>query len=244
MERDISLQAIVLQNRRTGESNRNLTLLSLENGVFEVTIYGARKSRAKVRVMQFMQATFYLYYYPKGKRYILKDIQPICDNDGINEDYGRVIAANVMCEFILKTGCEDMAYAFELLQDSLKIVALGSVPVDLVVIQFLLRMIRENGFFSSFNTCPVCDRHIKDDELLSFNPELSAPCCEQCGTMGVSMILPPGARKYLSLTIDMDLTQALSITLNPVTSGRIRGYMQRWAQHVIGRPLKSLESLV
>jgi DNA repair protein RecO (recombination protein O) len=244
VERNVTAQAIVLQNRKSGESNRNLTLLSKELGIFEVTCYGMRKPKAGIHVRQFMEGVFYLYYYQTRKRFVLKDFNPLKTNDGILLDYAHVVSADLLCEFVLKTGCDDMTYAYRLLSRSLELLCLGNIPEDLIVIQFLLRLIRENGFFSSFERCPVCDREIDAQEVMSFTSHLSAPCCEQCGDLGATMILPPGARRYLSLTMDMELDQALEVRLTVQTGARIRAYMQRWAMHVIGRPFRSLDAQV
>lgn len=242
MERNICTQAIVLKTRKVGENHRNLVLLSADYGIIEIRAFHARNSKRAPKAFQFQRANFFLYYNPIKDEYVLKDIQLIDDHQKLREDYNSIIEASIMSELILKTGCEDMERVYTLFSKCLNFFEDDSIENNLIVIQFILRIIKEHGLFDEGEHCPICNRKYNEKEILRFTTTLNSPCCENCANL-LDMILPPGARKYLNTTLSISLEQALSYKLNEITSKRIKGYMIRWGSHIIGQPLKSVALL-
>lgn len=242
MERNFCTQAIVVKTRKVGDNNKNLTLLSVDDGLIEVRSFNSRSSRKAPKAFQFQEAQFFLYNNPVKNEYSLKDLKLISDHQDLRNDYYSIIDASIMCEFILKTGCDDMCFAYKLLTTSFDFLEDKDVDNELVVIQFILRIIKEHGLFENFTNCPICNKRYEEKEILGFTSALNCPCCSSCENL-TNMVLPPGARKYLNLTLDLNFEDAINIKLNEITRKRIKGYMIRWACHIIGRPLKSVSLL-
>lgn len=241
MDRNSNVQAIVLKTRKDGDSNRNLTLLTVDDGILEVRAFRARTSKTAPKAFQFQEGRFFLYNNPIKKQYSLKDVQLISSHDGIREDYEAIIDATLMVEFILRTRNDDMVNTYQLIARALDFLEDSSFEKDLIVIQFLLRIIKAHGLFESFQRCPSCNRIYKKDEVLNFSNTLTVACCQNCEKIP-NLILRPKARKYLSYTLEMDYEEAISVELNESTRIRIKSYMISWATTVMGYPFKSLSA--
>jgi DNA repair protein RecO (recombination protein O) len=241
MDRNSSIQAIVLKTRKDGDSNRNLTLLTVDDGIFEVRAFRARTSKTAPKAYQFQEGRFFLYNNPIKKQYSLKDVNLISSHDGIREDYEAIIDATLMVEFIIRTRNDDMVNTYQLIARALDFLEDKSFEKDIIVIQFLLRIIKEHGLFESFKRCPSCNRIYKEDEVLNFSHILNVACCQNCEKIP-NLILRPKARKYLSYTLEMDYEEALSVRLNESTRIRIKSYMISWATAIMGFPFKSLSA--
>ncbi len=239
MDRDIITQAIVLHSRRDGVNNMNLTLLSLDLGLINVRAFGAKTSKKAPKAFRFQEGQFFLYHNPTKKQYILKDVKLISDHDLISTEFSKVVCASLMSEILLKTYIDNFAFSYNLFTKCLDLLEDSTINEDIILIQFILRMIKDHGFFEDFNHCPSCDKRYETDEILYFSDSLSVPSCKDCSNSS-NIILPPKARKYLSYTLDLDLEDAIKVKLFESTAQRIKAYMIRWITVIIGYPLKSL----
>jgi len=239
VDRNIVIQAIVLHTRRDGVNNTNLTLLSLDLGIITVRAFGAKTSKKAPKAFRFQEGQFFLYHNPTKSQYVLKDVNLICDHDLISTQFSRVINASLMSEIILKTYCDNLAFTYDLFAKCLDLLEDNSINEDLIIIQFVLRLIKDHGFFEDFKHCPSCNKLYLDDEVLYFSDSLSVPSCNDCSNSS-NMILPPKARKYLSITQDLNLEEAIKVQLFETTASRIKTFMLRWIVRIIGYPLKSL----
>lgn len=239
MNRNTSVQAIVLKTRKDGDSNRNITLLTVDDGIIEVRAFRARTSKSAPKAYQFQEGLFFIYNNPVKKQLSLKDVNLISSHDGIREDYEAIIDASLMIEFIIRTCNDDMVNTYQLVTKAFDFLEDKNIEKDIVIIQFLLRIIKEHGLFESFQRCPSCNRIYKDDEVLNFSNVLNVACCENCEKIP-NLILRPKARKYLTYTLNLDFEEAISVKLNESTRIRIKNYMVSWATAIMGYPFKSL----
>ncbi|MGH4037874.1 MAG: DNA repair protein RecO [Sphaerochaeta sp.] len=243
MNRNVNVQAIVLKARKDGDSNRNLTLLSVDEGIIEIRAFRSRTSKSAPKAYQFQEGMFFLYYNPVNKQYSLKDVQLISPHDGIKQDYEAIISASIMVEFTIRTANDDMANTYQLLARALDFLDDSSFEKDVVVIQFLLRLIKEHGLIEDFKKCPVCGSIYKEKDILNFSQELNVACCSNCEKIP-TLILRPKARLYLSYTLGMSFEDALAVKLNESTRIRIKNYMITWATCIMNRPFNSLGSAI
>jgi len=243
MDRNICEQAIVLKSRKDGDNNRNLTLLSVDNGIYEIRAFRLRTSKTAPKAYLFQEGMFYLYNNPIKKQCSLKDISLISSHDSIREDYESIIAASLMSEFILNSANDDMSNIYRLLASSLDLLEDPTVEKDIVLIQFFLRMIREHGLIENFLNCPVCNKRYTEKETLHFSQTMNVPCCSECEQIP-ALILKAKSRKYLSYSLNMSLEDAILIKLNEATIKRIKHYMLSWSAIVMGHQFKSLGSQI
>lgn len=242
MERNIVTQAIVLHTRRDGVNNINISLLSIDLGIITVRAFGAKTSKKAPKAFRFQEGRFYIYYNPTKKQYILKDIELIEDHNKLSTDYNNIIVSSIISEIILKTYNDDFTSLYYLFTKSLDLLEDNTINKDIILSQFILRFIRQHGFFEDFIHCPSCEKVYKDDEIIYYSNSLNVPVCKSCSN-SVNFILPPKARRYLEITIKLEFEEAINIKLYDETATRIKSYMIRWITNIIGYQLKSVNSL-
>lgn len=240
MERNVSSLAIVLHSQRYGQLNRRLTMLTVDFGQIQVISYGARKALKSVKGEVFTDGQFFLYYNPVKKDYTLKDVQVIATHDEIRSDLETTYAGLLFCELVMKTNGGDSKDQYGLLSKALDMLCSQPQLCSRILIQFIHKLIGICGLQSDLNRCPICERSYTEKEILSFNAQLSSPCCLGCATLDSDMLLPPGARRYLNVTSAMDFSDAVEIELSEAATQRIKNYMLRYAVIVSGGQLKTL----
>lgn len=242
MERNIVTQAIVLHTRRDGVNNINISLLSIDLGIITVRAFGAKTSKKAPKAFRFQEGKFFIYYNPTKKQYILKDIELIVDHSFLLKDYNNIVYSSIMSEIILKTYNDDFASLYSIYTKSLDLLADVSINKDIILSQFILRFIKQHGFIENFKQCPSCEKKYEIDEIIYYSNSLNVPVCKNCSN-STNFILPPKARKYLELTINLEFEDAMKIKLYNETASRIKSFMIRWITSIIGYQLKSVNSL-
>ena len=244
MERNIVTKAVVLKSRRWGDLHRMITLATADFGVLDAIAYGARKGKLSGRVDLFLSGVFYLYHNPVRGDYSIVDVEPLVTAEKVRNDLKRMYMASFIAELVLKMHGGDSLALFNLLDRTYSLLEEPQAcPTDVVVIQFIWRLIEILGLSPDLVDCPVCDHTYTNDEILFFNTAIHAPCCRTCADVDVhggEMALGPGARRYLVFTNGMELHQAVGVPLSEAAMQRIRLYMLRYASNIAGGGLKTL----
>lgn len=242
MERNITTLAIVLHSRRWGQTNRRLRLLSVDLGIIDVVNYGAQKSLKAVKAEVFCDGHFFLYHNPVKGDYTLKDLTPIADHREIRDELALNYTGLFFCELISKTAGGESAAEYTLLSKALDLLSLHPERRELTLIQFVHQLSGVLGVQVELDHCPSCMRTYGDDEIVYFSSTLGSQCCQECANLERSLILPPGARRYLTVTREMDLDEAVMVDLNEAALTRIKHYMLRYAQYLCPSQLESAAS--
>ncbi len=244
MERNIVTKAVVLKSRRWGDLHRMITLATADLGMIDAIAYGARKGKLSGRVDLFLVGVFYLYHNPVRNDYSIVDVEPMVTSENVRNDLKRMYLASFIAELVLKMHGGDSGSLFNLLGQTYSLLEMPQTcPTDVVIIQFIWRLIEILGLTPDLIDCPVCERKYADDEILFFNTAIHAPCCGNCADVDVQggeMALGPGARRYLVFTSAMELQEAVGVPLSETATQRIRLYMLRYASNIAGGGLKSL----
>lgn len=242
MERNLITRGVVLASAPKGDADRQFRLLSEDLGIVPVTSYGARKSNKIVKAGLCTEGRFYLYCNPVRGTYTLTDIADETMHERILEDLDRSWCAMFFCEVLLRTSGGDQKEALDLMHAALAALEDEGLDKNQIVISFLWHLIGMLGLQPSLDACPVCGRRYGPDEILGFSAALTAPCCRSCATVGMDLMLPPGARRYLAYTAGMSFGQAVRVELSPGARSRIKAYLLRYISLIIGgRGLKTLE---
>ncbi|HOE84023.1 MAG TPA: DNA repair protein RecO [Sphaerochaeta sp.] len=242
MERNITTLGIVLHSRRWGQTNRRLKLLSVDLGIVDVVSYGAQKSLKAVKAEVFCDGQFFLYHNPVKGDYTLKDLKAIAGHEEIREDLALNYTGLFFCEILIKVHGGENAAEYRLLSKALDLLTTAPERRVLVLIQFIHRLSEVLGIRVDLDRCPVCDRAYERDEIVYFSSSAGSQCCQQCANLERTLILPPGARRYLSLTATMDFEEAVAVDLNPGALKRIKAYMLGYAQYFCPSQLTTLSS--
>ncbi len=162
---EITVHAIVLRRRDSGESDRRLTVLTAEIGKIDVVAKGARKAGSRLAgssdpltVAKFSIAT--------GKRnQFITQTQPLASFRGLRTDYERLTFGLALCELYsaVLPFEEPAPEAFELLMRSLQ--HLESHPKPVVALVWSeLQLLSLSGFLPAFDVDAVTGGPVKEAE--------------------------------------------------------------------------------
>lgn len=242
MDRNESAPAIVVRSARQGERDRMLTLLSPVWGLRRTLVYGAQKSRKAVKASLYTEAVFHVYNNRERGLVSLVDLDVIATHEAVLSSLEASFAASLMAEIVIAEKGEGPLGWYRLLTDCLD--ALEGCDYRAVASQFILRALALAGHGSDFRTCPVCGAAYGESEIVGFSGQILAPCCQKCDSEGMSLILPPNARRYLADSLDVPLPRALSFRISPLMLTRILGYLVRLYSAESGALLRSADSLI
>ena len=244
MERNVSSLAIVLHSQRYGQHNRRLKLLTVDFGIIDALSYGAQKAHTSVKAEVFTDGRFFLYYNPVKKDYTLKDVEVLATHQELRLDLHQTYIALFFAEMIIKTHGGDSALCYRLLSQALDAMVAYPALSDRILIQFVHQMSELLGLQTDFTHCPICDRAYEEDEILSFSSSLGSPCCQGCASLDATLSLPPGARRYLCMTMTMEFPKSILVPLSPTATMRIKRYMLEYSTMICGTQLQTLSSVI
>ena len=237
MERDSKGLGVVIRSERVRENDRLLTLFSLPLGIIRVISYGARKSIKCVRAPLYTEGVFSLSL-SRGERWSLKDIDVISTHDFLLEDLGKNMAAMLFSDMV-QTGRDSGPELYSLYTAGLDL--LEFYESESVVISFIAHYLKLQGLSGDYETCPVCQRRYREDEVLGFSDLEGVAVCSECDTMSGSLILPPNARRFLSRTLSLGIRDSMELRISPEQRHRIFRYMLRSLSLSFPGRLESLE---
>jgi DNA repair protein RecO (recombination protein O) len=216
MTRTPSYNALILRARPSGESNREITLLTAEEGLLRATVFGGPKSRLRAHTAPYHQGTVWLYRDPVKDSLKVTDFDVQSWRPGIREDYDRTMAAAAVAETILAShgGGAERTAALALAGDTLD--ALESGDADgcrRLAVQFLWNWADILGCRPGLRRCASCGRDFPETEeaaTLWYSRHEAQIVCPACsgldedirGLTGPALaaeFLPigPGARRWL-----------------------------------------------
>jgi len=244
--RTVSTSAIVIRRERMGESHKNLTLLTADLGLVHAAAYGAWKMHSTLRMGSepFAHSLVRLYHDPVKNTYKVTDLEVRETFDGLRADLGRIEAASLWAEVVLKSiaAGETAGGVYRLLLASLR--ALEAGPADrapYATAQFLWRFLDLAGYRPDPSACERCGRAFGDGEGAAWLPAPGGIACGSCaGDAGVS--LSAGTRRYLEATRDIDLGAALAVGLDPASLAGLGKALRHAIRGVLETDLASLRA--
>lgn len=238
MERDIKCPAIVIRTQKVRENDRLITLLSPDKGIFDVYVYGARKSVKSIKAPLYTEGVFSLYRKGENGKISLKDIDVIATHDTLSDDLDASLSAALLSEIVIKGKSPDAAI-YKLYVESLD--ALECEDADKVVSIFLLDYLFISGLSGTYRTCPLCQREYKEGEVLGFSNTFGVAVCPECDTMDGELILPTNARLYAARVLELPFKDALKLNISQEQIHRIAGYLKRCLRYAFPARINSLE---
>jgi DNA repair protein RecO len=245
--RTVSTSAIVIRRERMGESHKDLVLLTADLGLVRATAYGAWKMHSTLRTGSepFAHSLVRLYHDPVRNTYKVTDLEVRESFDGLSADLGRIEAASLWAEVVLKSiaAGETTAGLYRLLLDCLRALEAGTADrAPYATVQFLWRFLDLAGYRPDASACERCGRSFGESEGAAW---LAAPGGIACGACAGSAGLPlsAGARRYLEASRDRDLGAALAISLDPWSLAGLGKALQHAIRGVLETDLASLRAL-
>jgi DNA repair protein RecO (recombination protein O) len=258
MTRTPSYNALILRARPSGESNREITLFTAEEGLLRATVFGGSKSKLRAHTAPYHQGTVWLYRNP------VKDYLKVTDFDvqswrpGIREDYDRTMAAAALAETILAThgGGAERAPALALAGDTLDALENGDGDgCRRMVIQFLWNWADILGCRPDLRRCASCGKVFSEAEAtvtLWYSRREGSAICPSCSGLEednrdlvrpdlAAEFLPigPGARRWLLTAENLKPDRLGRVGMDRVSHGEARALCAAILSAALGKPLSS-----
>ena len=240
MDRNEKLLSVVVKTSRVKENDRLLTLLSPDIGVYNLTVYGAQKSKKSVKASLYTEAIFSVYHNKERSLRSLVDLDVISIHEEASSSLGCIFTSSLMSELVMLYKGETFLALYELFTSCLD--ELCDENYVIIATQFMIRYMKLSGLLPDFISCPVCGRKYSQEETLGYNSSFSVPCCINCDNISNGLILPKNARAYIRDSSNVPLPKALEFVISPMQSSRIMRYMLRYIGLTLGVELKVMKS--
>jgi DNA repair protein RecO (recombination protein O) len=191
MSRLFTYTGLILRARPTGESNREICFLSVEEGLLQATVFGGPKSKLRAHAAPYHQGTLWIYRDPVRDSRKLTDFDVLSWRPGLRERYERSAAAAAMAETILAChgGGGNWEAAVNLVSASMD--ALENADEGCckrILIRFLWNWGDILGLRPDLNHCGACACEPPENGLLWYDGFEGSLLCSSCA--GIS---PAGA---------------------------------------------------
>ena len=200
MSRTAVYSALVLKNRISGETNSEISLLTAEEGIIKVTVFGGPKSKLRSHAAPYNSGQVWIYR-DKAKSYgKLSDFDVHSWRAGLRELYERTMAAGAIADTILSThgGGGDWGKALKLAVSTLD--ALEDANEELcayLLVHFLWRWAGFLGLQPNVDICVSCGKEI--DGYLLFNAGEDSVLCADCAPEQSGLLqINSGCRRWLT----------------------------------------------
>jgi DNA repair protein RecO (recombination protein O) len=243
MERSVATQAIVVRRERWGEFNKNLVLLTADNGLLRATAYGACKMHSSLRLGSepFTWSLARLYHNPVKHTWKVMELEINDSFAALQQDLGRLSAASLWAEVVDKSyGAGEVTGAlFPLFLDCLRLLCAPGSREPYVTIQFLWRFLGLAGWQPDTGSCERCGTSLAGVAAAVYAPSTNALLCRACGA-DRSITIPAGCLRYLDATSSLPMEAALAISMEAASLAALRTSLPLMLQAVLEGELASL----
>jgi DNA repair protein RecO (recombination protein O) len=240
MPRTAIYSALILKSRISGESNRELQILTAEEGIIRAVVYGGPKSKLRAYTSPFNSGRLWVYHNPIKKSSKVSDFDVHSWRPGLRELYDRTMAAGAVAETILATHGGGGAWEQALTLAVSALNALENATEDLcerLLIQFLWRWAGLLGIQPFFENCSSCE---KETAAVPVWYSESGVLCENCRKPGLLRI-DPGSRRWLSTAGGIDPMQLYRYSMDGKSQNEAKALSCAILGEVLGKKLTSWE---
>jgi len=166
------------------ESDRIITVFSLEFGKFSCIAKGARKLESPFGAALDLLTLSELLFYEGKNLKLLKEAAIIDAFPKLKRDYERLEVAlrgARALNLLLEEGQADQQI-FSLFQDILKELNAGSSALRMLELAFKLKLVKALGFAPQFDKCSTCGRHLANKIKIKiwFSAARGGAVCQDC----------------------------------------------------------------
>jgi DNA repair protein RecO (recombination protein O) len=247
MSRTAVYSALILRSRASGESNRDVWLLTAGAGIIRATVFGGPKSRLRAHAAPFHSGQVWVYHDPVKDSRKLTDFDVHSWRPGLRELYERTTAAAATAQTILEThgGGGNWSGALALAESTLD--AMESAHEELcgrILIYFFWQWAGFLGLQPRFDFCVSCGNTADTDSPLWYSVREGGVLCERCASKegsagGVRLLLSPGCRRWRSEVGPHAPSQLDSFTMDNKTLNDAKALTHAILTEALGRRLAS-----
>jgi DNA repair protein RecO (recombination protein O) len=249
MIRNISYPALILRSKPSGESNRELWLLSAEAGLVRATVFGGPKSKLRSYASPFHSGQAWIYQDPSKDSRKLSDFDVHNWRPGLREVYERAMAADAVAETVLAShgGGGNWPGALALTEAALDALAeADSGTCARILLWFLWQWVEFLGLRPEFEKCSHCEKSVSGGEMLLFSLReglmLCAACCNEEGQGAGFIEAGPGCRHWLETVRQLAPSQLARYTLDGKSYREAKSLVTAILGEALGKRLTSWET--
>ncbi len=214
----IKVQAIVTGAVDYKESDKLITLCSVEQGKFTALLKGCRKQKSKLR---FCGAPFCFAEYVLSEKngfYVITGATAIDQFINISADIDRFYAGNVILETLNKIAKEgeNIAPLIVIGLNHLKSLCYDNVSEGLVLLSYFLTVYKQSGYMLTFDECKVC--RAKNFARKYFSPSSGGVVCNICAGKDCVSVSPSCVNLLKSISNGISLS-VLNFEQNVIREG-------------------------
>ncbi|MDR2952558.1 MAG: recombination protein O N-terminal domain-containing protein [Treponema sp.] len=215
MSRTAICKATILRSRASGESNRELSLLTTEQGVVKATVFGGPKSKLRAYASPYNSGRVWLYFNPVKGSVKVNDFDVLLWRPGLRELYERTIAAGAVADTILAShgGGGSWETAVTLADTALDALECANEEFcGRVLIHFLWQWAGFLGIRPAMEYCADCGEAAFEDAPLWFDAREGNVMCDSCASLRRNeinlLLVNPGCRRWFSAITPLEPSQA------------------------------------
>jgi DNA repair protein RecO (recombination protein O) len=187
MPRTFNFRALILRTRPSGESNREIWMLTREEGILRATMFGGPKSRLRSHAAPFHSGQVWIYHDPVRDSRKLSDIDVQSWRPGLRELFDRTMSADAIAETILAShgGGGNWESALAIAEPVLD--ALEGADEELcarILVYFFWQWADLLGIRPDTDRCASCGKEIPPDHALRYSSSNNALYCPSCIASG------------------------------------------------------------
>ena len=178
----LNTDGLILKSKKTGESNRLVTVLTRDLGVVNAFANGAAKIAGKsASATETLCYSTFTLSENKGT-YTLSEAVPVEVFFELRNDIERLSLAQYFCELVMNLAVEgeDASELLRLTLNSLYLLAKDLRPMLFIKAVYELRVMTAAGFMPDLGGCCVCEKADIDEPMFNINDGVVA--CSGCGT--------------------------------------------------------------
>ena len=242
--RRIQTDAVVLKRSEFGESDRIVTLLTIDQGILRALAPAARRSKKRFGGCLELFTRIEASIIDKGAGKLARMEEAVLQDahEAVKTDLLSIAHASYLAELILVFWGErdEASQAHALICDALK--RLDSGPLTTQELrQFELRVLSLAGFAPSLDACLDCAA--KNSRQWMFDHDRGGIVCNQCAEESRGPRIEPVTPSVLKLLQALQKGGKVPFKASPQTRGAARALLGRIIQGHAGRPLRAREFL-
>ena len=248
--RNLVYEALILRARESPGGSRILTLMSAEAGLVDVFVFGGPKSRLRSLASPYAAGRAFVYLDPVKDFLKLSDFEVRSSFPAIREDLGRLWAAGLVAELLVKTsgGGGDFPLVLDLALQCLGVLdSLDPASHEPALLLFLWRFVELLGIGPDPSACSSCGAELRPrpagpEEVASYSFSIEGFLCPRCSSRSERILaLNKGTLRWLSRALELGFAEAARLPLLPDTLQTLKSLIFGLARNAAESPLHSLE---
>ncbi len=256
MNRNTSLEALVLSTKPMGEHNRLATILTPDRGILSAVVYGGRKGKLRSMVSPYHTGIMWLYMDSVKQSIKVTDFDPKKYRSDIRNNLYKTYAAALASELVIKThGFATNVVDIKHYENSSELYVMINGFLDgldlsteeqarLGTIRFLWRYLEHLGLQSDPSRCMHCGENMVSWYTVGDHSFLCGDCSHSTHkqTATRDYYLSPEAIAYLNAITSLEPKEVRLMSLSVKSYQELHDLLFYLVQEIAHTKLKTLDA--